>query len=39
MSLDLHEYDLILRENSFGLSHGGLNASHSVREGCMGSHE
>ena len=37
MSLDLHEYGLILCENGAGLSHGGLSVSHPVREGCMGS--
>ena len=37
MSLDLHEYGLILYENDAGLSHGGLSASHPVCEGCMGS--
>ena len=37
MSLDLHEYGMILCENGAGLSHGGLNASHPISEGCMGS--
>ena len=37
MSLDLHEYGLILCENGVGISHGGLSPSHPVHEGCMGS--
>ena len=37
MTLDLHEDGLILCENGAGMSHSSLNASHSVREGCMGS--
>ena len=37
MTLDLHEDGMILCENCAGLSHGSLNASHPVREGCMGS--
>ena len=37
MTLNLHEYDLILYENDVGLIHGGLSASHSVSEGFMGS--
>ena len=37
VTLDLHEDGLILCENGVGLSHGSLNASHPVREGCMGS--
>ena len=37
MTLDLHEYDLILCENGVGLSHGSLSASHPVSEGYMGS--
>ena len=39
MTLNLHEDGLILCENGAGLSHGRLNASHPVREGCMGSHK
>ena len=37
MTLDLHEYGLILCENGAGLSIGDLSASHPIREGCMGS--
>ena len=37
MSLDLHEYGVILCENGTSLSHGSLSVSHLVREGCMGS--
>ena len=37
MTLDLHEYGLILWENGAGLSHGSLSASLLVREGYMGS--
>ena len=37
MSLDLHEYGLILCENGAGLSHGDLSVSHPIHEGCMGS--
>ena len=37
MSLDLHDYGLLLCENGAGLSHGGLSVSHHVSEGCIGS--
>ena len=37
MTLNLHEDGLILYEYGAGLSHGKLSASHSLREGRMGS--
>ena len=36
MTLNLHEDGLILCEYGVGLRHGSLNASHPIREGCIG---
>ena len=39
MALNLQEDSIILRENSYGLSNGGLRSCHPLGQGGMGSKE